>query len=428
MLWLPQLCFLIICVPTIVGYNISSWGCSVGVLDVRQFLHKEELEWENHNGVKIPDCDLEYKNTLLEVQDQNGMFVLTDEPFNRRREQSQYEQAPLIKRILEINDAPSWKLSDLIFVYDYCLKHLIKLRHNDISVNLTKLAYDRLMQTDEWKKQKGRNFIFLLSFVGEIYQDRYRCDKMKHAMHGFIEEHQACGQLLPHNVIIPFLSNHIIKEDKPFQNRTKLLCYRGAVGRDGPWGKRLRYWSMRFFRKLDKDISVNDGYKADLAHEDLMYEYQDCKYCLTLAGDTPSSRRLNEIISGGCIPIFLGPPFQLIFFKNYINWQNLGIFIYIKNQPWSVPSENDSWVYEYQPYLAPPYMIQMTDLHELPKYLRSITTEQATNYQRKVIKYQSMVEYLPNPHGYPSAIDTMMKHFCQAYKTDWSFVDESMEV
>ena len=40
-----------------------------------------------------------------------------------------------------------------------------------------------------------------------------------------------------------------------------------------------------------------------------MDRMRNATFCLSMPGDSASTRRLSETIMAGCIPVFLGPPY-----------------------------------------------------------------------------------------------------------------------
>jgi len=44
---------------------------------------------------------------------------------------------------------------------------------------------------------------------------------------------------------------------------------------------------------------------------DYVNHIKNSQYCLVLAGDTPSSRRLFDAMISGCIPIFIGRKYSM---------------------------------------------------------------------------------------------------------------------
>lgn len=54
-------------------------------------------------------------------------------------------------------------------------------------------------------------------------------------------------------------------------------------------------------------------------------------FCLVLPGDAQSTRRLSEIFLAGCIPVFLGPPYNTMPFADDIDYKSVGVFFNVTN-------------------------------------------------------------------------------------------------
>ena len=58
-------------------------------------------------------------------------------------------------------------------------------------------------------------------------------------------------------------------------------------------------------------------------------------FCLVLPGDAQSTRRLTEIFLAGCIPVFLGPPYNTMPFADDVAYRSIGVFFNITGySPW----------------------------------------------------------------------------------------------
>ncbi|KAK9791369.1 hypothetical protein WJX73_000756 [Symbiochloris irregularis] len=55
------------------------------------------------------------------------------------------------------------------------------------------------------------------------------------------------------------------------------------------------------------------------------------KFCLVLPGDSQSTRRLSEIFIAGCIPVFIGPPYNSMPLASSIDYASVGIFFNVSN-------------------------------------------------------------------------------------------------
>jgi hypothetical protein len=82
-------------------------------------------------------------------------------------------------------------------------------------------------------------------------------------------------------------------------------------------------------------------------HSETMREMLASNFCLTIAGRGSSSRRINEIILAGCIPVFVGPPWHVRPLTNHIPWGNISLFFEIRNPSRWCPggdATKDPWV------------------------------------------------------------------------------------
>ena len=57
-----------------------------------------------------------------------------------------------------------------------------------------------------------------------------------------------------------------------------------------------------------------------------MLQMRRSVFCFLLPGDTPSSRRLSDIIIAGCIPVFLGAPYHAMPFADEIAYADFALF------------------------------------------------------------------------------------------------------
>lgn len=58
-------------------------------------------------------------------------------------------------------------------------------------------------------------------------------------------------------------------------------------------------------------------------------------FCLVLPGDAASTRRFSEIMTAGCIPVFIGPPYHSMPLIHDVDYRNAAVFFSIQNHsPW----------------------------------------------------------------------------------------------
>lgn len=78
----------------------------------------------------------------------------------------------------------------------------------------------------------------------------------------------------------------------------------------------------------DLDISCSEP-ELGGTHESFPIAFdkmQRTVFCLVPPGDAQSTRRLSELFMSGCIPVFLGPPFNTMPFGEDIPYASIGVF------------------------------------------------------------------------------------------------------
>ena len=81
----------------------------------------------------------------------------------------------------------------------------------------------------------------------------------------------------------------------------------------------------------DLDVQCSEN-ELGGSHEDYVVAFNKMEhsvFCLVLPGDAQSTRRLTETFLAGCIPVFLGPPFNTMPLAEDVPYQSLGVFFNI---------------------------------------------------------------------------------------------------
>lgn len=87
--------------------------------------------------------------------------------------------------------------------------------------------------------------------------------------------------------------------------------------------------------RLRKDPSIRvkcarTTAKNAVAYTKLQGLLAQSRFCPVLAGDTPSSRRLTDVILAGCIPVFIGPAWHAFPMLPYVKYEDFSVFIRVK--------------------------------------------------------------------------------------------------
>lgn len=127
----------------------------------------------------------------------------------------------------------------------------------------------------------------------------------------------------PKVIIVPYVHNSHISYSESVRNIS--VFFQGTMNRHGPWRHPLQKIHLEGAKIIDTGVGKKTSHFQEYATL-----IQSSEFCLIVAGDTPSSRRLFDAIIAGCIPIRVGPSYQLPF-EHVIDWN---IFLSIEKDDW----------------------------------------------------------------------------------------------
>lgn len=153
-------------------------------------------------------------------------------------------------------------------------------------------------------------------------------------------------------------------------------------------------------------------------HDQLMEIYRRSLFCPIMPGNAQSSRRLSEVILNGCIPVFIGGPFHSLPLAQYIHWNELAVFIKVKDTHEWIDSSSSNWRLNDMINLAwkldyPVQLVEVDTLEDALDYLKSRVDPVPLQIQLK--NNAHMFDYRLKEDGSPSRLselvmDTMCDH------------------
>lgn len=87
----------------------------------------------------------------------------------------------------------------------------------------------------------------------------------------------------------------------------------------------------------DIDVSCTEG--TYTTFETMLSKMEQTIFCLVIAGDAQSTRRLTEIFMAGCIPVFIGPPYNSMPLAGQVDWERVGVFFNVTEYHSWMPGE-----------------------------------------------------------------------------------------
>ncbi|KAJ0618570.1 putative xylogalacturonan beta-1,3-xylosyltransferase [Helianthus annuus] len=128
------------------------------------------------------------------------------------------------------------------------------------------------------------------------------------------------------DVIAPY--KHVVRRldanDSPsFEERRLLVYFQGAIFRkDGGIIRRKLYHLI----KDEKDVHFTYGSASSAGIRTASRGMISSKFCLTIAGDTPSSNRLFDAIASHCVPVIISDDIELPF-EDVLDYSKFAIFV-----------------------------------------------------------------------------------------------------
>ncbi|KAK9833275.1 hypothetical protein WJX81_001939 [Elliptochloris bilobata] len=163
-------------------------------------------------------------------------------------------------------------------------------------------------------------------------------------------------------------------------------------------------------------------------HGDQMGAFAHSVFCLMISGDSQTSRRLPEALLGGCIPVFVGPPFHTLPLAEYIDYAGFSVFFNVTRPTWanasqiawtldmakraSHPTDSQFWVPDI-PNIQD-IVIPIERAADMIGHLRSMPADEKARRQAALRIARSKFFYMPLPHSRgPTGAQVLLQHMCR---------------
>ncbi|WOH06291.1 hypothetical protein DCAR_0625716 [Daucus carota subsp. sativus] len=177
---------------------------------------------------------------------------------------------------------------------------------------------------EEWKKSGGRDHIILAHHPNSLLDARNQLWPSMFILSDF-------GRYPPNianvekDIIAPY--KHVIKsyvnDTSDFDSRPTLLFFQGAIYRkDGGIIRQEIYYLL----KEEKDVHFSFGTVQKDGIGTATNGMHSSKFCLNIAGDTPSSNRLFDAIASHCVPVIISNEIELPY-EDVLDYSEFCIFV-----------------------------------------------------------------------------------------------------
>ncbi|EOA23903.1 hypothetical protein CARUB_v10017118mg [Capsella rubella] len=240
---------------------------------------------------------------------------------------SEYENAPrtvAAKRVYNSTEA------DVIFVPFFSslsYNRFSKVNpHQKISKNkdLQRKLVSFLTAQEEWKRSGGRDHVVLAHHPNSMLDARNKLFPAMFILSDFGRYPPTVANV-EKDIIAPY--KHVIKayenDTSGFDSRPILLYFQGAIYRkDGGFVRQELFYLLQD----EKDVHFSFGSVRNGGINKASQGMHNSKFCLNIAGDTPSSNRLFDAIASHCVPVIISDDIELPF-EDVLDYSEFSVFV-----------------------------------------------------------------------------------------------------
>ncbi|XP_057437787.1 probable arabinosyltransferase ARAD1 [Lotus japonicus] len=212
--------------------------------------------------------------------------------------------------------------ADIVFVPFF--SSLCYNRHSKKNKGLQEKLVRYLMAQEEWKRTGGRDHLILAHHPNSMLDARMKLWNATYILSDF-------GRYPPNianvekDVIAPY--KHVIPlyvdDHSTFESRQTLLYFQGAIHRKDGGHARQELFNLL---KDEKDVHFSFGSVQKGGIKKSTDGMRSSKFCLNIAGDTPSSNRLFDAIASHCVPVIISDQIELPY-EDVLDYSQFCIFI-----------------------------------------------------------------------------------------------------
>ncbi|KAJ1268600.1 hypothetical protein BS78_07G147700 [Paspalum vaginatum] len=182
-----------------------------------------------------------------------------------------------------------------------------------------------LMRKEEWRKWGGKNHLIVPHHPNSMMEARKKLSAAMFVLSDFGRYSPDVANLKK-DVIAPYM--HVVRSlgdgDSPtFEQRPVLAYFQGAIHRKAGGKVRQRLYQLL---KDEHDVHFTYGSVRQNGIRRATAGMSTSKFCLNIAGDTPSSNRLFDAIVSHCVPVIISDDIELPF-EDVLDYSEFSVFV-----------------------------------------------------------------------------------------------------
>lgn len=221
-------------------------------------------------------------------------------------------------------------ISDVIFVpfFSSVSYNRHSKLHGKEKVSRDKFLQDKLVKflrnQEEWRRSGGRNHLIMAHHPNSLVDTRRQLGSAIFLLADFGRyPHEIAN--IDKDIVAPYkhVVNSVGNDSAPFEARPILAYFQGAIIRkDGGMIRQELYQLL----KDEKDVHFSYGTVAGNGINRAGKGMASSRFCLNIAGDTPSSNRLFDAIVSHCVPVIISDDIELPF-EDVVDYSDFAIFV-----------------------------------------------------------------------------------------------------
>ncbi|XP_016481493.1 putative arabinosyltransferase ARAD1 [Nicotiana tabacum] len=177
---------------------------------------------------------------------------------------------------------------------------------------------------EEWKRSGGKDHIIVAHHPNSLLDARMKLWPAIFVLSDFGRYPPTIANV-EKDVIAPY--KHVIRnygnDTSGFDRRPTLLYFQGAIYRKD--GGTIRQ-ELFYMLKDEKDVHFSFGSILKNGVKQATQGMHSSKFCLNIAGDTPSSNRLFDAIASHCVPVIISDEIELPY-EDILDYSEFCIFV-----------------------------------------------------------------------------------------------------
>ncbi|KAM7273003.1 hypothetical protein ACFE04_027667 [Oxalis oulophora] len=240
---------------------------------------------------------------------------------------SEYPEIPRARSAIRVHNATE---SDVIFVPFFsslCYNRYSKVdpqKKQSLNKELQAKLIQYLFTQNQWKRSGGRDHVILAHHPNSMLDARMRLWPAILILADFGRYPPTVANV-EKDVIAPY--KHVIRtyadDSSTYDSRPILLYFQGAIYRkDGGLARQELFYLL----KDEKDVHFSFGSVQNRGISKATEGMHSSKYCLNIAGDTPSSNRLFDAIASHCVPVIISDAIELPY-EDVLDYSEFCVFV-----------------------------------------------------------------------------------------------------